>query len=156
MASKWAWRRKMPGWLDLAATVQARSVWRKDWICFTWSTLQGSREEVCVEQSVACRASDSRSVCYGSTVEWGRFALFSRLTQQASVFSPEASTLHWFVFGWKSDGKDCKTSLIRLLYIEAELPDQLRRPSQVIPALWTGTVWSMFQRLQSLERAILL
>lgn len=46
MASGWARGRKMPVWLNLAATIQAKSVWRRDWICFTWSTLQGRREDV--------------------------------------------------------------------------------------------------------------
>lgn len=53
---------------------------------------------------------------------------FPHVSPSRLVFSLQKPvTLCWFVFGGKSNSKDGKAPLMCLVYIEAELPDQLRR-----------------------------
>lgn len=87
MASEWAQGRKMSVWLDPAATVQARISLEERLNVFHLKHTAGEEGRMYMEQRVACRASDSRSTGCGSTAERGRFALLTRLTQEAGVLS---------------------------------------------------------------------
>lgn len=113
----------MTVWLGLAAAFQAQSFGGKTESLPPEAHCKGGgKRSVWTWGPLAWRATDRRSTGCGGTAERGRFAFFSHISPSRLMFSPQKPvTLCWFVFGWKSNGEDCKASLMCLVYIEAEL-----------------------------------